>query len=57
MGGAQVSDMHANFIVNTGNASAADVRAVMSHVVTAVWEAHGIQLVPEVRFLGFEEDR
>ena len=55
VGGAQVSDVHANFIVNTGNATAADVRDVMAYVATVVWDAHQIQLVPEVRFLGFDE--
>ena len=55
VGGAQVSPVHANFIVNIGAASASDVRAVMDHVQRTVLEQTGIRLEPEVRFLGFEE--
>lgn len=54
VGGAQVSQTHANFIVNTGQASARDVLELIEHIQTKVNEAHGIQLTPEVRFLGFE---
>ncbi len=54
MGGARVSDVHANFIVNTGQASAHDVLCLIDHVQAKVKEAYGIQLTPEVRFLGFE---
>ncbi len=53
IGGAQVSEVHANFIVNTGEATAQDVRALMDHIQAKVSEAHGIELTPEVRFLGF----
>ena len=54
VGGARVSDVHANFIVNEGGATAADVRALIDLVRGKVSEAHGIELVPEVRFLGFD---
>lgn len=54
IGGARVSDLHANFIVNTGQASANDVLDLIDHIQAKVNEAHGIQLTPEVRFLGFE---
>lgn len=54
VGGARVSDVHANFIVNTGEATARDVRALISLVASKVHEAYGIELVPEVRFLGFD---
>ena len=55
-GGAVVSDVHANFIVNEGGATAKDVLALMRRIITAVEDAHGIQLRPEIRFLGsFEE--
>ena len=54
VGGAQVSPVHANFIVNTGGATAADVRAVMDHVRETVLSTFGVSLEPEVRFLGFE---
>ena len=53
VGGAQVSEVHANFIVNTGGAKASDVRAVMAYVQEAVQVAFGVTLEPEVRFLGF----
>lgn len=53
VGGAQVSPEHGNFIVNTGNATARDVKCVMDHVQAKVYEAYGIQLIPEVRTVGF----
>lgn len=53
IGGAQVSDVHANFIVNTGNASASDVMELIATIQAKVKEAYGIELTPEVRFLGF----
>lgn len=52
IGGAQVSGKHANFIINTGGATAADIEALMRHVQAAVAERHGVQLVPEVRIVG-----
>ncbi len=54
IGGAQVSTKHANFIVNTGEGRAADVRALIELIQAKVNEAYGIELKPEVRFLGFE---
>lgn len=53
VGGAQISDMHANFIVNVGNATARDVMELIELARTKVKEAYGIELQPEVRFLGF----
>jgi len=52
VGGAQISDVHANFIVNTGGARAADVVELIRMVRDAVKESHGIELRPEIRFLG-----
>lgn len=52
-GGAEVSSVHANFIVNKGTASAADVSAVIRHVHKTVRERYGVELQPEVKFLGF----
>ena len=54
IGGAFVSDKHANFIQATDAATAADVRAVMEHVRGAVREATGFELRSEVRLVGFE---
>lgn len=51
-GGAQVSEMHANFIVNTGGATAEDIVDLMARIRSCVKEIHGVELRPEVRFLG-----
>ncbi len=53
VGGAQISEMHANFIVNTGGAHACDVIDLIRLAQCKVYEAYGIELQPEVRFLGF----
>lgn len=52
IGGAQVSKKHANFIINTGDASAADIEALVAHVQERVEAASGIRLQREVRVLG-----
>jgi UDP-N-acetylmuramate dehydrogenase len=52
IGGAVVSSKHANFIINTGTASAADVLALMKHVQTTVFEAFKVNLEPEVKIVG-----
>ena len=52
-GGAQISTTHANFIVNTGRATASDVLSLISRAHDAVLERHGIDLACEVKFLGF----
>jgi len=56
IGGAQVSEKHANFIINTGSATATDIEELIEHVRRAVIEMHGIELVHEVRIVG-EVDR
>ena len=53
IGGAAVSEKHAGFIINTGGATAADVRALIDHVQKTVYERFGVELTPEVRFVGF----
>ena len=53
VGGAEVSRVHANFIVNNGTATASDVVAVIQHVYKTVKETYGVELKPEVKFLGF----
>ena len=45
--------MHANFIVNAGGATAADVVALMREAHEAVQERFGVDLSCEVKFLGF----
>lgn len=52
IGGARVSQMHANFIVNDGTASAADIEQLIEHVMATVERAHGMKLKPEVRVVG-----
>lgn len=52
VGDAQVSEKHAGFVVNKGNATAADVLELMRHVQREVFEKFGVQLEPEVRILG-----
>jgi UDP-N-acetylmuramate dehydrogenase len=52
IGGARVSEMHANFIVNDGTASAADIEQLIAHVMRTVKERHGVELMPEVRVVG-----
>jgi UDP-N-acetylmuramate dehydrogenase len=62
VGGASVSEKHANFIVNDRKGTAADVRRVAEHVRDQVRTRNGIELAYEVEFVGdwsgwFEEDR
>ena len=52
LGGAQVSEKHANFIVNTGKAKAADVLALMEIVKQTVLDVHGARLEPEIKIIG-----
>ena len=51
VGGAQISEKHAGFVVNTGGATCADIRALMVEVQRRVFDTGGVQLQPEVRFL------
>ena len=52
IGGAKISEKHANFIVNTGNASATEILDLMHLVQDTVHKKFGIRLEPEVRILG-----
>ena len=54
VGGAAVSDKHAGFVVNLGDATAKDVLALMEQVQQRVEEMSGIRLSPEVRLVGVE---
>jgi UDP-N-acetylmuramate dehydrogenase len=51
LGGAKVSEKHANFIVNTGDAKAADIFMLMKTIQNKVYEQSGIMLEPEVHIL------
>ena len=52
IGGAEVSEKHANFIINRDNATAADIEALIEFVRQTVLEKHGVELVHEVRIVG-----
>jgi UDP-N-acetylenolpyruvoylglucosamine reductase len=52
IGGAQVSEKHANFIVNTGDATAADIENLIHEVQAEVERKTGVLLHPEVRIIG-----
>jgi UDP-N-acetylmuramate dehydrogenase len=52
LGGAQVSEKHANFIINTGNASASDIETLLLQVQGTVEQLQGVRLEPEVRIVG-----
>ncbi|MBI2756521.1 MAG: UDP-N-acetylmuramate dehydrogenase [Chloroflexi bacterium] len=51
-GGAQVSEQHANFIVNPGGATPRDVYALVQRAQRAVFELHGVWLHPEIELFG-----
>jgi len=53
IGGAMVSPKHNGFIINTGNAKAAEVRELISLIQRTVYEEFGVKLETEVKFLGF----
>ena len=52
IGGAQVSEKHANFIINTGGATATDIEELIEYVRQAVQDEHGVELHHEVRIVG-----
>lgn len=52
IGGAEISDMHGNFIVNTGGATAADVLGLIDYIKATILEQKGIHMQTEVEILG-----
>ena len=54
IGDAEVSEKHANFIINRGDATAQDIENLILHVQQTVEDTTGIQLIPEVRIVGRE---
>ena len=52
IGGAQVSEKHANFIINLGNASALDIENIITYIQKVVFEKKNIQLLREIRIIG-----
>lgn len=55
VGGAEISTLHANFFPNVDDASAADVKALIDLARASVKDKFGVELVPEVVLLGFED--
>ena len=51
IGGAQVSEKHAGFVINKGGATAEDVKALLAHVQKIVYENSGVLLEPEIQIL------
>lgn len=51
-GNAQVSEKHANFIINLGGATATDIEALINEVQARVKDVHGVELMAEVRIVG-----
>ncbi len=56
VGGAQVSEKHAGFVINRGGATAADVLALMEQIAARVRAASGVHLEPEVRILQVQKE-
>ena len=52
IGGAQVSEKHANFIVNLGNATALDIELLIKHIQEVVFKKHAVALQQEVKVIG-----
>lgn len=55
-GGAQVSEKHSNFIINTGGAKAADVLSLIHAIQKDVFEKFGVELQQEIRYLAAKEE-
>ena len=56
VGGAQISEKHSGFVINTGNATAADIRTLIKNVQEKVQAQFGVLLETEVCMLGFEQE-
>lgn len=52
IGGAQISELHGNFIVNKGDATAEDVLGLIQHVKDTVMDLHGVKMETEVEIIG-----
>ncbi len=52
VGGAQVSEKHAGFVINRGGATASDVLSLIEHIKGVIKEKHGIDIECEIRFIG-----
>ncbi|MDW5549228.1 UDP-N-acetylmuramate dehydrogenase [Methanosarcina sp.] len=52
VGGAQISEKHANFIVNLGNATAKDVISIVQYALKIVYQRYGLYLESEIKYVG-----
>lgn len=52
VGGAQVSEKHAGFVINKGGATSSDIEKLIKHIQKVVYDEKGVMLEPEVKFLG-----
>lgn len=52
VGGAQVSEKHAGFVINTGTATTSDILSLIELIRQTVWEKFGVRLEPEVKYIG-----
>ena len=52
VGGAQVSEKHAGFVINRGGATSSDVLSLVEHIKNVIREKHGIDIECEIRFIG-----
>ncbi len=52
IGGAQISELHAGFVINKGGATASDVLAVVRHAQKTIWEKFGVRLETEIKLVG-----
>lgn len=52
IGDAIVSEKHANFIINQGNATASDIETLIAKIIDNVFQQHGVRLLPEVCIIG-----
>ena len=52
IGGAQVSEKHAGFIINTRNAKSSDISALIDYCIETVYNKFGVVIKPEVRIIG-----
>ncbi|MEC7839494.1 MAG: UDP-N-acetylmuramate dehydrogenase [Chlamydiota bacterium] len=55
IGGAKVSDLHANFIVNADGATSQDILKLIDHIKTHIYEKSGFNLESEVRYIPYQE--
>ena len=52
VGGAEVSEKHAGFVINKGGATSSDIYSLIEYIRLEILKKDGIELVPEVKFLG-----